>query len=44
MGERAAKFARARYRWDAIARAMTELYASVTAAVARMILSPDSRK
>jgi len=29
MGERAAKFARARYGWDAIARAMTELYASV---------------
>jgi hypothetical protein len=29
MGERAAKFARARYRWDAIARAMTERYAGV---------------
>ena len=29
MGERAAGFARARYGWDAIARAMTQLYASV---------------
>ena len=29
MGERAARFARARYGWDAIARAMTQLYASV---------------
>ena len=26
---RAARFARARYGWDAIARAMTQLYASV---------------
>ena len=29
MGERAARLARARYGWDAIARAMAQLYASV---------------